>query len=342
MTQDDGGGDAELDLEGMAQEDAVEAVVTADPSRDRTLVRDALEYVTSDGVITPSALDAATPVMAQKVSTAKERATETQFELTKARDAAQPVADLSTVAARLDRYEREVSVLLERAEELDARHEALTERVDDPDSLYAVGEEIRQVVDEAVSIIDTAVMLATDIHEFTGDLDDPESWVNDVQQDLNAVEETVDAIEAVAEALTAEDADADADTDTDADVDDDWGDRDVEPAVAWFDATLRAELVALMLADLRAELDDLRTWAERDDDIGDWYAESIADRLDDLADRQAGLADDLDALARPAWTDRFDDRLDDFGTDIADLEPPVDWVEMQTTLEAYRPDGVEA
>jgi len=338
MTQDDGGGDAELDLEGMAQEDAVEAVVAADPSRDRTLVRDALEYVTSEGVITPSALDAATPVMAQKVSTAKERATETQFELTKARDAAQPVADLSTVAARLDTYEQEVSVLLERADELDARHEALTDRIEDPDSLYAVAEEVRQVVDEAVSIVDTAVLLATDIHEFAGDLDDPESWVNDVQQDCNAVEETVDAIAAVVEALPAEGADAEAG----ADVDDwDWGDRDVEPAVAWFDATLRTELVALMVADLRAELDDLRTWAERDDDIGDWYAESIADRLDGLEDRQTDLADGLDALARPAWADRFDDRLDDFGSDIADLEPPVDWVEMQATLEAYRPDGVE-
>ena len=338
MTQDDGRGDAELDLEGMAQEDAVEAVVAADPSRDRTLVRDALEYVTSEGVITPSALDAATPVMAQKVSTAKERATETQFELTKARDAAQPVADLSTVAARLDTYEQEVSVLLERADELDARHEALTDRIEDPDSLYAVAEEVRQVVDEAVSIVDTAVLLATDIHEFAGDLDDPESWVNDVQQDCNAVEETVDAIAAVVEALPAEGADAEAG----ADVDDlDWGDRDVEPAVAWFDATLRTELVALMVADLRAELDDLRTWAERDDDIGDWYAESIADRLDGLEDRQTDLADGLDALARPTWTDRFDDRLDDFGSDIADLEPPVDWVEMQATLEAYRPDGVE-
>jgi len=334
MTQDDGGGDAELDLEGMAQEDAVEAVVAADPSRDRTLVRDALEYVTSEGVITPSALDAATPVMAQKVSTAKERATETQFELTKARDAAQPVADLSTVAARLDTYEQEVSVLLERADELDARHEALTDRIEDPDSLYAVAETIRVVVDEAQRIEARALGLREELEEFEADVNNPEAWINDVQHDLNAVGEALDAVTAAVEALPAEDADAEADWD--------WADRDVDPAVVWYDATLRVEHAAPLLEDLRAEMADLQTWGERADHFETWYAESVADDLEEVAARRTDLAERLATLARPAWTDRFGDQLEDFESELDDLDSPVDWVEMQDALDAYRPEDLDA
>lgn len=74
-------------------------------------------------MVTEAALDDTMPAVAEEVATARERATATQFELTKARNAAEPVADIPIVAARLDTYEEEVPVLLERVEELKRRHE---------------------------------------------------------------------------------------------------------------------------------------------------------------------------------------------------------------------------
>lgn len=344
MTDSEGGDDAgSVDIEGKSLAEAVGAVVAVDESRDETLVRDALSRVAEDDVVTGAALDDTMPVVAEEVGTARERATATQFELTKARNAAEPVADIPIVGARLDTYEEEVSVLLERVDELETRHEALRDRVEDYDSLYAVAAEIREVLDEAASVEDTAVVLSTDIEEFADDVEDPEAWINDVQRDVSAVEETVDAIAAVVDALPAaageagDDADADA---ADADGAGGWANREVDPAEAWFDATLRTELVAVMVEDLRAELDDLREWADRDDDVGEWYVDTTADDLDDLARRQHDLAGRLDDLARPAWTDRFADRLDRFEDELDRLDPPVDWVEMQTILEEFRPESV--
>jgi len=334
MTQDDGAEGSALDLEGAPLEEAVEAVVAADESRDPTVVRDALSYIAEDDVVTGTTLADTATVVTQEVSAARDRALTAQLELTQAQEAAEPVADLPAVAERLGTYERAVETLMERVEDLEAREAELGERVEDPDSLYAVAEETRAILDEADSIEGTALLLTEELQDLTGDLEHPEAWINTLQRDLNAVEETVDAIASVVDALPAagdgEDDDADG-----AGVD--WEARSVDPPVAWFDATLRVELVALMVADLRAELDDLRTWARRDEDVDEWYAEAVADRLDEVATRQADLADRLEALARPAWSDRFADRREAFAADLGDLEPPVDWTEMQSVLETYRP-----
>jgi hypothetical protein len=210
----------------------------------------------------------------------------------------------------------------------------LTDRFADPDSLYALAEAARTVVDEAQRIEARALGLREDLEEFEADVNNPEAWINDVQHDLNAVEESLDAIAAAAEALPAADADVEADWD--------WADRDVDPAVVWYDARLRVEHAAPLLTDLRAEMDDLQRWGEREDHFETWYAESVADDLDGAADRRTELAEDLAALARPAWTERFGDRLDSFESDLADLEPPVDWTELRTALDEHRPGDLDA
>lgn len=335
MTADDGSDTerVDVDIDGMALEDAVDAVVAAGVSSDPEQVREALEYATEDGVVTQAALDEERPVVTRNVSNASEQAMEARLALTKARETAEPVADLETVARRLDTYERRVGTLAERTERLEARHDALTDRIEDPDSLYAVAEGIRTVVEEAQRIEARALGFRGDIEELEADLHSPEAWVNDIQQDLNAVEETLDAIEAAAAALPAEDADVEDDWD--------WADRDVDPAVVWFDATLRVEHAAPLLADLRVEMDDLQAWGERESEFETWYADSVAADLEELADRRTELAARLDALARPAWSDRFADRLDSFESDLADLDSPVDWAELQAALDAYRPDDMD-
>ena len=56
--------------------------------------------------------------------------------------------------------------------------------------------------------------------------------------------------------------------------------------------------------------------AEAVDDAGET-------RLDSLSERATGLCDWLDALADPAWRDRFGDRVTDFKATVGDRDPPI-------------------
>lgn len=318
-----------VDVAGMQLEAAVEAVLEADESRDRTLVRDALEWFTEDGVVTWSAGDQAVPRATQVASTAEQRTSMASMELAQARDDAEAVADLPTVESRLADFESELSVLSERVSELNDRVDALTERVETAGSVYPVAVEVRDVVDESESVRDTAMALVEAIEEFEDDLDDPEGWVRGVRRDLVAVEDSLDALESVADSLESE-------TEGESDG---WT-AEVDPAVAWFDATLRATVVDLMVADARAELADLRTWADRED--ASWFPDDVDDQVGTVEDRQDALVTRLDGVARPEWRERFDDRRADFEREVADVEPPVDWRELQATLDRYRPEDARA
>ncbi|MEF8851696.1 MAG: hypothetical protein V5A44_08235 [Haloarculaceae archaeon] len=316
-----------VEVADMRLEAAVDAVLAADESRDRTLVRDALERFTEDGVVTWSAADRAVPRVTRAASTAEERTSMASFEFAKARDDAAAVADLATVEGRLADFESELSVLRERTDELSDRVDDLPERVETAEAVYPVAVELREVADEAESVEDTAMALAEAIEAFRDDLEDPESWVRSVRRDLVAVEDTLDAVESVADSLESEIA---AESDG-------WA-AEVDPAVAWFDATLRTAVVGLMVADARFELADLRTWADRED--ASWFPDEVDDQVATLEDRRATLVSRLDDLALPEWRERFGDRLDAFEREVGDVDPPVDWHELQATLERYRPDGV--
>jgi hypothetical protein len=120
---------------------------------------------------------------------------------------------------------------------------------------------------------------------------------------------------------------------------------DADPAVGWIDATFRHRAVGLLFADLRAELADLRTMAERQasaDAVAD--VDDLDGRLAALEDRWAALGDRLDDLARPSWHDRFDDRLTALEGALDGFEPPVDWGRVQAALDEHRAgiDGLES
>jgi predicted nucleic acid-binding Zn-ribbon protein len=318
-----------VDVVGKGLEAAVDAVVEADGSRDRTLVRDALERVTEDGVVTWDAVDDALPAVTQGASTAEERTSMASFELAKLRDDAEDLSDLPTVEARLAEFESELSVLSDRSSDLRDRVDAVHDRVEAADSLYPVAAEFRDVADEAESIEDTAMALIEAIEDLADDVADPEGWVRNVRRDLVAVEDTLEALETVADNLESAVA-GDGD---------DWA-AEIDPAVAWFDATLRVGVVDLMVADAAFELGDLRTWADRAD--ADWYPDDADDQVADLRDRRASLETRLDDLSDPAWRERFGDRLDAFEDDLAGTDPPVDWRELQMTLDRYRPEDATA
>jgi hypothetical protein len=323
-------------LDGMGIDEAVEAVVDADPDRDPETVRRALYYVSEDEVVTADAVDDALGKLSQVVATPETRLDLAQQALEEARETAEPVSDLSVVQARLDEYATELAALEDR---LDGVQEQLGEAVErDPeDSLYAVGLDCAEVTGEANAVQQAVdeVYLELD-REFDGWLTDPGIRAERLAEDADAVESMLDELKTVAEALDdAEEGEAPTLPD---------GETIEDPPVAWFDAALRVRLAGLLLTDLWAELDDLRDWADRegderpDDASGDSRSalDDVNGRLDSLEVRTSGLEDWLAAIAKPTWRRRFGDRVATFEHAVSDRRPPVDWAAVQATLEEHR------
>jgi hypothetical protein len=337
MDQDDAdevtGADAPS-LDGMAVDDAVEAVVAADEDRDPEAVRRALSHVSEDGVVSETAVDDALGQLSKVVATPETRVELAGSALEEAREAAQPVADLALVTARLDEYEGELARLEDR---LDAVQRSLNEavgRAGDPGSLYAVGRACAEVTADANALQGDADDLKFELEEeFQRWLADADARAERLGEDIDAVETMLDELSGVATAL--DDADeGDEPTFPDGETVDD-------PAVAWFDASLRVRVADLLLSDLRAERADLRTWLEREDQADETETakaalDDAAGRLASLDERAAGLEDWLDALARPAWRDRFGDRVETFEHAVADRPTPIDWADVQAALDRHR------
>jgi len=335
MSQDDEATDTPS-IEGMAIDDAVEAVVSSGEDRDPGAVRRALSHVTEDGVVTESAVDDAVGHLSKVVATPETRVELVGIALDEAREDTEPVADLDVVATRLDEYETELARLEDRLETVQASLRETVERADDPDSLYAVGRACSEVTAEANALQADADDLKLELE------DDFQRWLVDARyradrlgEDVDSVERMLDELSGVAEAL--DDANGDEPPTLPG------GEAIEDPAVAWFDASLRVRVGNLLLSDLRAERSDLRTWLEREGEDEDDGADSAAAALDDAAGRLAslderatGLEDWLDALARPPWRDRFGDRVETFEHAVADRPTPVDWADVQAVLDEHR------
>lgn len=323
MNPADSGTDASL--EGLAVAAAVEAVVDGNADRDREQVRSALDHVAADGVVSRAAAEDAVGHAAKVVSTPETRVELAASALEDARATATPVADLDVVGVRLAEFDERLDALEGRVSALGETLSTVVDRLIEGD-IYAVATGVDDVIAEANAVHRAADELSTDIEAFERWVADPETRADRLADDVDAVAETLDALEATADAV----AGADPDTAT-VEVPDAGA---VDPAVAWFDVAVRQRLVALLLADLRVEVADLETWANREGE--DAKLEGVADRVDSLAVRREALADRVDSLARSDWTDRFGDRLRAAESRFDDLEPPVDWGEVRQTLEEHR------
>jgi hypothetical protein len=143
--------------------------------------------------------------------------------------------------------------------------------------------------------------------------------VREFGEDVDVVAESVDGVAAATDWL-AGDADAPPE-----------GVETDDPGRAWAEASVGATVAALLIADLRAELDDLRTWAGREG-VDPGLADHAAD-LDDLAARRDRLADRLDEIARPAWRDAHGDRVARAAETVSSFDPPVEWGAVRTALD---------
>lgn len=253
------------------------------------------------------------------VSTAETRTEMASIAVSDARDAAESAPDLDAVAARLDAFEARLASIEGRLSELTADLETLVERGGATASGDEAATEPRRLAADAAAVQRTADELSADLDSFERWVADPETRYRELAADVDAVEGSLAELAAAVEEVADERASG--------------SDGD---GVAWGEARLHHRVAELLLADVRAELADLRTWDDREGDERCRSAE-LDDRLDGLDARAAELGDRLDGLTRPEWEERFGEHVVAFEDATADLDPPIDWTAVQSVFEEHRP-----
>jgi hypothetical protein len=314
-------------LDGLSLDAAVDAVV-ARTDDDPDAVRATLERVTEDGVVRREAVDDALAHVSKVVSTPETRVENAGMLIDDAREAADAVAHLDSVAERLDDFEERHAAVAARVDGLGDRLQSVVALADDPDAIYETVVEIRQLTAAANSAQHTADELGVDAEELTAWVRNPDRRLDALDADADAVASFVDGVAETLDALAAGNADAD-------------------PAALRFDAVLRHRVSRLLLDDLRAEIEDLHAWPDPgpDDAHGAVDAEGLAaldDRLATLEDRRQSVGDRLDEHTGTGWRDRYGDRLPDFEAALDDHAPPVDWGAVEALLGEYRPESEDA
>ncbi|ELZ28913.1 halo transducer protein [Halosimplex carlsbadense 2-9-1] len=326
-------------LDGLAVDEAVERVRARDPARDPEPVRTALSFAAADGVVSREGLRESLKLTSKVLTTAETRAELATIALDDASEAAASAPDLSTVQARLDGFEAEVAAVEDRAAALGPALQSVVDDREDPAARFPVADGLRRVDERAREVQRTADEIQFDLEEFERWLDSHAVRVRELGEDVDALATSLDelstAVDHIEALETAGDADGDIAGGRPADAD--------EPAQTWFDATLSHRATGLSLADLRAELGDLRTWADRAgaDPVEEGGLDDLAARLDDLDRCHAELGERLDAVAESEWTDRFGEAVAAVESELDDCEPPVDWGVVQSAIEDHR-DGLDA
>ena len=291
--------------------DMIEAVDEPDPS----VVRDALEPVTEGEVVTREAIETTVSDTSKLLATAETRIELAGDAYEAAAEVADPVADVPSVRRRLETFRERLSTVESFTPELRPGLSVPDDIRRRPEAVYDLAVEIRDVVATAQEAIETADDLSFDAEQF-------ESWVDNPDRRYDVFEEDV---EMVVESVADLDAAADAITDAD------------DPAVQWADATMRAQVLSLLVADLRAERRDLHVVAER---TGDPIRNGLGDALEPAADRLEGVKSALATRATPAWRDRFGADVEALEGALAPLDPPIEWGTVNRILAEHRPDVI--
>jgi len=277
---------------------------------DPASVRDALSFVAADGVLTDDSLQAAVGETSMAVTTAETRTELVERALADARAAAEGVDDLPTVRSRLDAYASEATTVSDRADELGAELRDALDQARDPSGLYRLAAGLQKVDADAGSVQRTTDELKLDLEELEQWLSSPEQRGRELDGDADALETTLDDLEAAVEDL-----------------------EDSTGAATWLDLSLRHRVAGLFLADLRAELDDLRTWADREDLGAADRPTDVAERLSALESRHEAVGDRLE---RHSVGGEYRDRLAAFEDELEAFSPPISWGAVEAILERYR------
>jgi hypothetical protein len=318
-------------LDGLSRDAAVDAVV-ARTDDDPETVRATLDRVTEDGVVRREAVDDALAHVSKVVSTPETRVENAGMLIDDAREAAEAVDHLTSVAERLDDFERRHAAVASRVDGLGDRLQSVVALAGESDAVYETAVEIRRLTAAANSAQHAADELGVDAEAFEAWVRNPDRRLDALDDDADAVADFVEGVGGTLDALAAGDVEADA---------------AVDPAAVRYDAACRHRVARLLLADLRAEVDDLRAWPDPgpDDAHGAVDPESLAaldDRLVSLADRWRAIDDRFDGGPPVGWRERYGDRLSDFEAALEDHAPPVDWRAVESLLGEYRPETDDA
>lgn len=292
---------------GKSTDAAVDAVVGGDGSRALETVREALDPVTTDGRVRRAALEEAISDTSKVVATAETRVELADIALEDARDAADGVVDLDAVRFRLNGFEDRLGPVESRVAELGIDLPRPAAEISDPDALYELVLELREVAARAQGVVRTADDLQFDLERFESWLTRPDRRHDEFAEDLTLVRESVAELEAVVDVLNVSQ----------------------DPAGQWADATMRTDVAGLLVADLHAERDELREWADR---RGTDFRETLGEDLYALESRQLALAARLAERSRPAWREQFGDAIEALAADLGSVEPPVEWGSVKEQL----------
>lgn len=306
--------DPDRSLDGLALDEATATVAEireVEPDR----AREILQTVTEAGIVSRDGLQERLGHVAKLVATPESRVEFAAMELDSAGEVAEPVSELAIVQFRLDQYADRLADVKAQVQNVQTTLQALLGRADS-DPIFEVARELSQLAADANQAQRTADELYTDLDEFQRWLQSDTARRERYEADLELVEAMLDELAAARDQV----ADGTA----------------VDPGRQWFDATLRARVLALLEADLRTEFVALQEWADREGGDADAWAD-LGSRLDSLDERREKLATALEEPAEPDWHERFADRQAAFEAAVGDLKPPIDWGAVQSAFETHRP-----
>lgn len=302
--------------------DEAAAALAAATDRDADAVADDLSLFVADGVVSRDRVEAAIAGLSKVVATPETRVEVAAREVERAHEAAADAADLGAVAHRLDGLDDRLAAVESEADTLGDRLTGILDRTGDLAAAAEVAREVEALTDDA----NAAQIAADDLRE---DAEATKRWANDPDvrrrefgEDVDAIAASVDGTADAVDWLTGEADDPPEGFSTD------------DPGVVWAEARIGAHVADLLVADLRAELADLRTWAARDD-VDPGLADEAA-RVDNLAARHDRLADRLDEAVRPTWREAHGDRVTRAAEAVASFDPPVEWGAVRATLDENR------
>jgi hypothetical protein len=305
---------------------------------DADTVRAALGSVSDDGVVSREAAQDSLAHVSKVVSTPETRVELARMELSEAREKASDVDDLDIVAARLSTFETQVERVEARAEALGPRLQRLVEQQGNDGDLFEIGREIRQLTADANEVQRDADDLMLAIEDGFGKwLASNAVRVRELSEDVDALESAHDDLATSVETLVefaSDDADDAADSSERNDATD-GSERVSDPALAWATISQQLAVQELLAADVRAELDGVRTWKARADIEGDGSLDDLEPTLDALAEWRTRLRGRLDDVARDEWVEQYGDQLDAVEAKLASFDPPVSWEAVQTAVDDH-------
>jgi len=316
------------EMDGLPTGEAAESIVSREPSLDPAEVEETLAYVAADGVVCREGIEAGLETVSGIIATPEERVDLARREFGTAVKLAEPVADLAVVASRLEGFEERLLALKQEVDRLEPElNELFNEWLEEPDDVYAMADGLDQHATRGRR-------MAKLVDELVADLESFQEWVTDASVRFDELEGDIGGVEESLADLAGALDDLDAETESAADGED--GSEEPEPAFVWVDAALRHGLVGLLVDDLETELGGLRAWADREGSDGVDRADDLAGRIEDVRERWDALGTRIESAARPAWRERFGDRLAAFESDLDAFDPPIDWGEVQATLEEHQ------